>query len=231
MRSSTDATCEIHRLAHGTLLVGPRSSGLRSTLARALGPLTGGTYLSDPSPPRAIKIRHGDLADSLQSARFSSGGCNQPTMLQVLISWPSLPFHSSPLPRECCIWYPCPVRFSRTSPWRESREPITFASSSRLPPASLRGPTRDLHRGTPRVAVALVREKTNCDRGISHRNPPSTVVLLISVGGVLHIPITGENRLIQFALLHNSCSTVRIMDWCSSHRFGRGRQWCRRASA
>jgi hypothetical protein len=187
--------------------------------------------LLGPSLPRAVKICRGGLADSLQSTRFSSGGCNQSTMLQVLISWPSLPFHSSPLPRECCIWYPCPVRFSRTSPWREGREPIAFASSSRLPPASLRGLTRDLHRGTPRVVVALVREKTTGDRGISHRNPPSTVVLLISVGGVLRIPIPGENRLIQFALLHNSCSTIRIMDWCSSHRFRRGRQWRRRASA
>jgi hypothetical protein len=90
----------------------------------------------------------------------------------------------------------------------EGREPTALATSSCLPPASFRGLTRDLHWGAARVVVALVREKTTCDRGISHRNPPPTVVLLISVGGVLRIPITGENHLIQFALLHNSCSIV-----------------------
>jgi hypothetical protein len=113
----------------------------------------------------------------------------------------------------------------------EGREPTAFATSSRLPPASFRGPTRDLHWGAARVVVALVQEKTTGDHGISHRNPPSTVVLLISVGGALRIPIAGENRLIQFSLLHNSCSIVWIMDWCSGHRFGKGRQWRHRASA
>jgi hypothetical protein len=152
------------------------------------------------------------VADSLQSVCFSLGGCNQSAMLHVLISWPSLPFHPSPLPHECCIWYACPVCFSCPSPWREGWEPTAFAASSRLPPASFRGPTRDLHRGAARVVVALVREKTTCDRVISHRNPPSTIVLLSYVGSVLRIPIAGENRLIQFALLHNSCSIVRIMD-------------------
>jgi hypothetical protein len=42
-----------------------------------------------------------------------------------------------------------------------------FAASSRLPQASFQGPTRDLHWGSARVVVALVREKTTGDHGIS----------------------------------------------------------------
>jgi hypothetical protein len=90
---------------------------------------------------------------------------------------------------------PKPVRMGRC--WLTSVFVDDVASVSTLG-------TSPHHQGCARGRVRGVQQsRSTGDRGISHRNPFSTVVLCISSAVILRVPIVGENHLIQFSLLHS----------------------------